>query len=126
MLGAPFKDTDAATARPPPDLPDDTGVPGLFNLAQISLEMFTNLKCSQISNATTGNCNLALADNGDHLGVVNNPAEWRAWALGTDGRRECEVPCAFDPATGRLRFTASVRQPFGGCMLYEVVRSSSR
>ena len=45
-------------------------------------------------------------------------------ALGTDGRRECEVPCAFDPATGRLRFTASVRQPFGGCMLYEFVRDS--
>ena len=45
-------------------------------------------------------------------------------ALGTDGRRECEVPCAFDPATGLLRFTASVRQPFGGCMLYELVRDS--
>ena len=55
-----------------------------------------------------------------------NPADWRVHALGTDGRRECEIPCAFDPATGRLRFTASVRQPFGGCMLYEVVRSSSR
>ncbi len=50
----------------------------------------------------------------------NNP--FRVWALATDGKRECEVPCAFDPATGRLRFTASVRKPFGGCMLYEIVR----
>ena len=50
----------------------------------------------------------------------NNP--FRVFALATDGKRECEVPCSFDPATGRLRFTASVRQPFGGCMLYEIVK----
>ena len=93
--------------------------------AEIELEMFTNLKCSQISNATNDNCNLAFVDNGEQLGFVNNPAEWRVFALGTDGRRECEVPCAFDPATGRLRFTASVRQPFGGCMLYELVRNGN-
>ena len=70
---------------------------------------------------SANSANLANGANG-----VNgaNPAEWRVHALGTDGRRECEVPCAFDPATGRLRFTASVRQPFGGCMLYELVRDS--
>lgn len=50
----------------------------------------------------------------------NNP--FRVFALAADGKRECEVSCAFDPAKGRLRFTASVRQPFGGCMLYEIVR----
>ena len=49
-----------------------------------------------------------------------NPAEWRVWALGSDGKRECEVPCTFDPATGALHFTASVRQSFGGCMMYEI------
>lgn len=51
-----------------------------------------------------------------------NADGWRVWALGTDGKRECEVPCAFDSAVGTIRFTASVRQPFGGCMLYEIVR----
>ena len=50
----------------------------------------------------------------------NNP--FRVFALAADGKRECEVSCAFDPAKGRLNFTASVRQPFGGCMLYEIVR----
>ena len=57
---------------------------------------------------------------------------WRVHALGTDGRRECEVPCEWvsheDTRTpggrtnGALRFTASSRQPFGGCLYYEVVR----
>ena len=108
---------------------DPDGTMPLFlkeGTAQVSLEMSTNPKCSQISNDSNANvnCNLALVNNGEHLGVVDNPAEWRVWALGTDGRRECEVPCAFDPATGRLRFIASVRQPFGGCMLYELVRDS--
>ena len=108
---------------------DPDGTMPLFlkeGTAQVSLEMSTNPKCSQISNDSNANvnCNLALVNNGEHLGVVDNPAEWRVWALGTDGRRECEVPCAFDPATGRLRFTASVRQPFGGCMLYELVRNA--
>ncbi len=59
-----------------------------------------------------------------------NPAEWRVWALATDGKRECEVPCAWEPndgedavaTSGHLHFTASVRQPFGGCMAYEIVR----
>ena len=75
----------------------------------------------------------------------NNP--FKVFALATDGKRECEVPCTWEPVlkprngglkpegqlqaakggdltreAGRLRFTASVRQPFGGCMLYEIVR----
>ena len=58
-------------------------------------------------------------DNED-LGFVNNP--FRVWALGTDGRREYEIPIAIDPTTGRLRFTASTRQPFGACMYYEIAR----
>jgi hypothetical protein len=45
---------------------------------------------------------------------------YKVYALGTDGRRECELPAKM--ANGRLSFAASVRQPFGGCMLYEVVR----
>ena len=31
------------------------------------------------------------------------------------------VKSIFEPATGFLRFTASSRQPFGGCLYYEVV-----
>ena len=65
---------------------------------------------------------LFLKEGTAEVSLALNPAEWRVWALGTDGRRECKVPCAFDPATSRLRFTASVRQPFGGCMNYEIVR----
>ena len=59
-------------------------------------------------------------------------ATWRVYALGTDGRRECAIPCEWvsseDTRTpggrtnGVLRFTASSRQPFGGCLYYEVVR----
>jgi hypothetical protein len=44
------------------------------------------------------------------------------YALGIDGKRKRKVPVTFDPATGFLRFTASSRQPFGGCLYYEVVR----
>ena len=58
------------------------------------------------------------------------PAPWRVYALGSDGKRECEVPAVFEAASsessphhcGTLRFTASVRQPFGGCLCYEIVR----
>ena len=41
-------------------------------------------------------------------------------ALDTAGRRRAEVPCRTEG--GWLRFTASTRQPFGGCMYYEIVR----
>ena len=56
-------------------------------------------------------CQLPIADN-----------SFRVFALGTDGRRECEVPSDWSPAAGILRFTASVRQPFGACLYYEIVR----
>ena len=100
-------------------------------MAEVELELFTNDKChncSQIENTNTSvpsahsrvdNRDLRLMDNED-LGFVNNP--FRVWALGTDGRRECEIPFAIDPTTGRLRFTASTRQPFGACMYYEIAR----
>ena len=58
-------------------------------------------------------CQLPIADN-----------SFRVFALGTDGRRECEVPSDWSPAAGILRFTASVRQPFGACLYYEIVRDS--
>ena len=59
-------------------------------------------------------------DNGGQFELVDNP--FTIFALGTDGRREREVPAAFNPASGALRFTASVRQSFGACLAYEVVR----
>ena len=43
-------------------------------------------------------------------------------AIDTAGRRRAEIPATWDPAAGILRFTASVRQPFGACMHYEIVR----
>ena len=49
-----------------------------------------------------------------------SPPPFKVYALGTDGRRECEIPVKF--ADGRLSFTASVRQPFGGCLYYEIVK----
>ncbi len=58
-------------------------------------------------------CQLPIADN-----------SFRVFALGTDGRRECEVPSDWSPTAGILRFTASVRQPFGACLYYEIVRDS--
>ena len=54
------------------------------------------------------------------------------YALGTDGRRKCAIPCEWVSSegtrtpggrtTGALRFKVSSRQPFGGCMYYEIVR----
>ena len=74
-----------------------------------------------------GTAEIELAFSANSVNPANgvndvNPANWRVHALGTDGKRECEVPCVFDTAAGVLRFTASVRQPFGGCMLYEIER----
>lgn len=70
--------------------------------------------------AHTGEAEVELDLDSGNNGI--HPAEWRVWALGTDGRRECEIPFAIDPSTGHLRFTASTRQPFGACMYYEIVR----
>ena len=50
--------------------------------------------------------------------AIDNAAKFRVYALDTAGRRRAEVPCRAEG--GRLRFTASSRQPFGGCMYYEV------
>ena len=46
----------------------------------------------------------------------------KVYALGTDGKREHEMPARIE--NGRLSFTASVRQPFGGCLYYEIVTVS--
>ncbi len=42
------------------------------------------------------------------------------YALDTAGNRRAEVPATYNAATGVLRFTASSRQAFGGCLYYEV------
>ena len=49
---------------------------------------------------------------------LENPEEYHVWALDTSGRRRAEVPCRTEG--DRLRFTASSRQSFGGCMYYEI------
>lgn len=54
------------------------------------------------------------------LPFVNNPAAWRVWALAADGTRVAEVPSRME--NGSLAFTASVRQPFGACLSYEIVQ----
>ncbi len=46
------------------------------------------------------------------------------FALDTAGNRRAEIPSTYDAATGALRFTASVRQSFGGCLCYEITRES--
>ena len=51
---------------------------------------------------------------------VESPASYHVYALDTAGRRRAEVPCRVED--GRLCFTASSRQPFGGCLHYEIVR----
>ena len=51
---------------------------------------------------------------------VNEPAQYRVWALDTSGRRRAEVPCRAE--NGVLCFTASSRQTFGGCLHYEIAR----
>ena len=51
---------------------------------------------------------------------VESPASCHVYALDTAGRRRAEVPCRVED--GRLSFTASSRQPFGGCLHYEIVR----
>ena len=69
------------------------------------------------------NLHLQLVNNGDHLGFVNNPAEWRVWALSPTGARLREVPTSFKAATGTLLFTADVAaDPAGATYLYEIVR----
>ncbi len=55
-----------------------------------------------------------------HLPFVNTPAAWRVWALAPDGTRVVEVPCRVE--SGCLAFTASVRQPFGACLSYEIAK----
>lgn len=42
------------------------------------------------------------------------------FALDTSGRRVASVPSRVE--NGVLRFTVSTRQPFGGCLYYEIVR----
>ena len=54
------------------------------------------------------------------LSLSGSPRGIAVYALGSDGRREGRVPATLAP-DGTLTFTASVRQPFGACMLYEIL-----
>ena len=63
---------------------------------------------------------LARAGEAEVSLAIENARSCKVYALGTDGRRECEVPARIED--GRVSFTASVRQPFGGCLTYEIVR----
>ena len=63
---------------------------------------------------------LAHVGEADVSLALSGAAEYRVYALGTDGRREHEISTKIE--NGHLLFTASVRQPFGGCMMYEIVK----
>lgn len=51
---------------------------------------------------------------------LDRPNDFVAYALESDGRRATRLDTAV--ANGRLIVNLSVAQPFGGCMLYELVR----
>ena len=68
------------------------------------------------------------AQNSDRRIVSPAPSgDVRVFALDTAGNRRAEVPAVLEAARSEsspyqtLRFTASSRQPFGGCMYYEIV-----
>ena len=52
---------------------------------------------------------------------VDRPERFAAYALESDGRRAAEVPVSV--RDGHLVLNLSVEQCFGGCMLYELVRT---
>ena len=52
---------------------------------------------------------------------ISGSAHAKVWAIDTSGRRRNEVPCRIHD--GKLAFTASARQPFGGCLHYEIERN---
>ena len=61
------------------------------------------------------------------LDVSAGSAGWKVWALAADGSRKCEVPSSSTTSSpSSLSFKACVRQPFGGCMCYEVSAPSVR
>ena len=69
------------------------------------------------------------AQNSDRSIVSPAPSgDVRVFALDTAGNRRAEVPAVLEAARSErspyqtLRFTASSRQPFGGCLYYEIVR----
>ena len=71
-----------------------------------------------------------LAENGSALielqlagGAGAEPPSLAVYRLDTAGRRLAEIPAAFDPATGRLRFTARTDyDPAAATLFYEIVR----
>ena len=55
--------------------------------------------------------------------VIGGKPAWRVFRLSPSGRRVGEVPAAYDPATGRLSFTARTDcDPSTATYLYEIVR----
>ena len=81
----------------------------------------TNVHKSSMSTNANENLDLGLVDNCEQLEFVNNP--FAVFALDTAGRGVAEIPSAFDPASGTLRFRADTRGPDGsGCIFYEIVK----
>ncbi len=93
----------------------------IFNVHKSSLSKNINDKRS--GDNALGELGLPIDGNED-LELVDNPAEWRVYALGTDGKREGIVESRLDG--GRLSFTARIRGPHGACMAYEVVDEQRR
>ena len=54
------------------------------------------------------------------LPLLGGAAAYAAYALESDGRRAASVPLR--RKGGRTVLPLSVRQPFGGCLQYEIVR----
>ena len=53
--------------------------------------------------------------------ALSNPLAYEVFALDTVGNRKGKIPA--EVRDGRLVFTTGVRQPFGACLYYEVVRT---
>ena len=61
--------------------------------------------------------------NARQSSMTTNANPFQVFALSPSGARRFEVPVAFDPATGVLSFTASVRGEDGNAVLeYEIIR----
>lgn len=104
--------------------------------AEVELKIGNDHKSSLSTNNTNLNDNPVNPVNPVEKLCASAPLReiktWRVYALGTDGRRKCAIPCEWVSSegtstpggrtTGILRFSVSSRQPFGGCMYYEIVR----
>jgi hypothetical protein len=73
--------------------------------------------------ARTNSANPANPANGANDVNDVNGANFTIYRLSSSGRRLAEIPATFDPATGRLRFTARTDyDPEAATLFYEIVR----